>query len=253
MAATKLYTIGKGKLIFKPTGGDAYIDLGNCPDFKIKVTTSKKEHFSSRSGLQTKDAEVVVRQEATGTFTLDEPNAENINLFIMSSGVTSLVQASGTTTASSLTLAGLDEWVSLGKQSIETGTLVVTNDAGSTTYTCAPTGTDYESDLAAGLIRPLTGGTIAADASVKVTFDYEAITVKRADAATATTVRGDIWFVSDPPVGKILDVKGYVSLTPNGDLDMIGENWTSFGFSMEFLSGYGYNGLFELYDRGTVV
>ena len=44
--ATRDYTLGKGKVLFRPEGQDGYIDLGNAPAFAINVSIEKLEHFS---------------------------------------------------------------------------------------------------------------------------------------------------------------------------------------------------------------
>lgn len=240
------YTIGKGKLLFKPAGESGFVDLGNCPDFKVTIGSEKKEHFSSRSGISTKDAEIVTKQTATGSFKLDEPNIDRLNMFVMGSGAVATSQTAASVTDQAVT-ALLDKWVDLGK--INISNVVVTDVGAATTYVL---GTDYELDLAAGLFRAITGGAITEAEALLVDYDYADATINKTNAATATTLKGDIFFVGDPPVGEILDVKGYVSLAPDGDLSLIGEDWMEFNFSMEFLSSASYTGLIEITERGVV-
>lgn len=240
------YTIGKGKLLFKPDGAGGFRDLGNCPNFAISVATEKKEHFSSRSGLQLKDSEVVVRQTATASFTLDEPNIENLKDFVMSNAITDISQTSGSVTDQSVT-GYHDLWIDLGKKSISN--VVVTDSSGTTTYI---EGTDYEVDTEEGLLKVLSSGSITDGEALLVDYSYAAVTIKRADAATATTLKGDLYFAGNPPVGRKLDVRGYVSLLPEGDLSLIGEDWIEINFTAEFLESSSYNGLFEVRDKGSV-
>ncbi|NOZ68026.1 MAG: hypothetical protein GXP46_01955 [Deferribacteres bacterium] len=242
----KSYTIGKGKLLFRPEGEQGYKDLGNCPDFKVTVATEKKEHYSDRSGISVKDAEIVTKQTASGGFTLDEPNIDNLNMFVMGAGTVTTQQAAGSATDQAVT-ALLDRWVALGK--VNVSSVVVTDNSGTTTYV---KGTDYELDASAGLIMALSSGSITDGESLLVDFTYPDATIKQVNAATATTVKGHIYFVGDPPVGKILDVKGYISLAPNGELSLIGEDWMQYEFEMEFLSHADYDGLFEIVERGEV-
>lgn len=244
------YTIGRGKLLFRPDGYTeaGYEDLGNCPDFKITVATEKKEHISSRSGLQLKDLEIITKQTATGSFTLDEPNIENIKRFIMSdAGSTSSQSAGNDATAQDFT-ADLDHWIDLGKKNLTS--VVVKNASETTTYV---EGTDYELDKDAGLLKCLSTGTITDAQPLKITRTWGAATITKANAAKATTVKGHIWFVGNPAAGRKLEVKGYVSLLPNGDISLIADNWMQFSFNMEFLSSSSYTGLFEVHDRGYVV
>jgi len=71
-------------------------------------------------------------------------------------------------------------------------------------------------------------------------------------AATATTVKGHVYFAGNPKKGRKLDVKGYVSITPSGDLSLIGTDWTQCQFTMKFLAETGVTGLYSVEDRGKV-
>lgn len=298
------YTIGKGKLLFKAVNTNGYLDLGNCPDFKVSVKTEKKEHYSSRTGLQTKDMEVITKITATGSFTLDEPNVDNLNLFIMGDGATDTTQTSGTASASSVT-AYLNKWVEVGKMNISSvvvkaatptawaqttaylqGAFVAKVSANAYRYECTTAGTsssseptwpttvggtvvdgtvtwtcrkltydlttDYLLDTSAGLIKAVEGGAIADAQALKLDYSYATTTTSQSNSATETTVLGHIFFVGDPPIGKIIDVKGYGSLQPNGTFDLISDDWLKFAFDVEFLTHADYDGLFEVIDRGTI-
>ncbi|MEW6485793.1 MAG: hypothetical protein AB1423_14470 [Pseudomonadota bacterium] len=246
---TESYTIGRGKLLFQPDGyaDSGFEDLGNCPDFKITVGTDKKEHISSREGLQTKDLEVVIKQTATGQFSLDEPKIENIKRFIMSDAGSSSVQSAGNDASAQDFVADLDRWIDLGKKNLTT--VVVKDSTETTTYV---EGTDYTLDKDAGLLKALSTGSITDDEALKITRTWGAATITQANAAKATTVKGHVWFVGNPATGRKLEVKGYVSLLPNGDISLISDDWMLFGFSMEFLTHASYAGLFEVIDRGYV-
>jgi hypothetical protein len=240
------YTIGRGKLLFKLDGTNGYLDLGNCPDFKITVGTETKEHYSSRSGLQVKDLEIVTRQTATGSFTIDEPVIENIRLFIMSTAVASIDQTGGSWTSEAMTVYH-DLWIDMGKKVLDT--IVIKGTGGSPTYVLD---TDYEIDLNDGLLKALSTGAISDAESVEVSGNYGTVTINRVQSAQATTVKGHVLFVGNPPAGRKLDVLGYASLLPEGDFQLIGEDWTEMAFTMEFLSNSTYNGLFDLKDKGVV-
>jgi len=242
------YTIGRGKLLFKPdgyTGG--FEDLGNCPDFKITIATDKKEHVSSRAGLQVKDLEIITKQTATGSFTLDEPNIENIKRFIMSDTGGSETQTSGNDSTAQSFTADLDHWINLGKKNLTS--VVVKDSTDTTTYV---EGTDYVLDKDAGLLMCLSTGSIVDNSTIHVTRTWGTATIQKAYAAKTTTVKGHVWFVGNPASGRKLEVKGYVSLSPEGDLSLIGDDWMKFGFKMEFTANSSYTGLFEVHDRGVV-
>lgn len=85
-ANTNDYNLGRGivrlALIDATTGlALGYRDLGNCPQFKINVTTEELKHFGSRSGLKVVDKRVIVSQEINFTFQLDEFSQQNFALF----------------------------------------------------------------------------------------------------------------------------------------------------------------------------
>ena len=75
------YHIGKGIVSFKQDGAPDFIDLGNAPAFVWTPTIEKKEHFSSREGVKTKDFTAVTQTGATIKVTLDEINGPNLAIF----------------------------------------------------------------------------------------------------------------------------------------------------------------------------
>lgn len=305
MFPRKEYTIGRGKLLLKLDGESNFSDLGNCPDFKFSVVTEEKQHFSKRSGFETKDASANTKQTAAGSFTLDDLMDENLKMFIMAASISDVVQGADTVTDQSVT-AELDKWIELGKRKISSvvvtavtppawqadtaylaGVFVRKTEANGFRYECTTQGTshaateptwpttigatvedgtavwtcrqytyvadtDYLLDTEVGLLMPLSGGAITAGQSLEVDFAHAAITIKKMSAATKWQYKGHLWFIGNPPTGKIYDVKGYVNLSPNGDLSVIGDDWTNIGFKMEFETNAAYTGLYDLESRGVV-
>ena len=133
------------------------------------------------------------------------------------------------------------------------GDIVEDNDAEWTiaklTYIAS---SDYILDTEVGLFMPLAEGDIAASQALAIDFDHAAITTTRIEAATAQTIKGHLYFVGDPPKGKIRDVKGYVSLSPGGDFAVIGDSWQNIVFNMQFEQNAAYEGLYRMITRGTV-
>src|SRR5215475_3149636 len=93
------YHIGKGVVSFKETGQSSYVDLGNSPSFLYTPTTTKKEHFSSRQGIKTKDFTAITEVGATIKFVLDEITGTNLSFFALATVTagTNLVTLSGLT------------------------------------------------------------------------------------------------------------------------------------------------------------
>lgn len=75
--------IGKGFLIFKPTGEDDFFHLGNCPSFVWTPAVTKLAHFSSMEGTKEKDKEIVTEKAATVKLTLEEFTKRNLGLLLM--------------------------------------------------------------------------------------------------------------------------------------------------------------------------
>lgn len=86
--STQLYTLGKGILYIADWVGDTppeavdYTDLGNAPSLEVEVTEEKLNHFSSRSGVRSKDKSVILETGYMVKFTLDEISITNLQAFL---------------------------------------------------------------------------------------------------------------------------------------------------------------------------
>jgi hypothetical protein len=95
------YHIGKGVVSFKETGGSSFVDLGNAPSFVYTPNVEKKEHFSSREGIKTKDFTAITQLGATIKVSLDEITGLNLSFFALAD--------TGTDTSGNVTLTGLSK------------------------------------------------------------------------------------------------------------------------------------------------
>jgi hypothetical protein len=111
------YHIGKGIVSFKETGASVYTDLGNSPSFVYSPAVEKKEHFSSREGVKTKDFTAITQVGATIKFSLDEITGNNLSFFALAE--------QGTDTDGNITLSGLSKTEFAGQIKV-----VGTNDIG---------------------------------------------------------------------------------------------------------------------------
>lgn len=242
------YTLGKGKVIFQ--AGTSFVgnyrDLGNASVFNVSVETENLEHFSSRAGTKTKDKDIVTQIKAKGTLTLDDVNVNNLKEWFFGTTIAETVQSIDPAVASDLT-ASLDKWVVIGKYNI-TG-LVVKDETDVTTYVLD---TDYEVDTKAGLLRALSSGAIGDTDVLHLTYATPALNSYLIDGLKSSSAKGHIYFVGDPPVGKIQDIKGYVSLKPTGDLSLIGEEWQNIQFELEYIDHVQYAGIVNFIERGVV-
>jgi hypothetical protein len=84
------YAIGKATVSWTPTGGAAR-DLGNAPEIEITPNIEFLDHFSSRSGIRSKDRSVAVETGATVRVVLDEITADNLAMLLFGSGTLGVV------------------------------------------------------------------------------------------------------------------------------------------------------------------
>lgn len=304
------YTLGRGRLYFNrrlSSGAyDGERDLGNAPNFSLNVKVNWLEHFSSRSGLKSKDKRIASDITPELMFTLDEVVAENLSMTFLSD-ITATAQAAlnvvmmdaiaqkdrfvslpyrklaaptlkvletgavtggpfvvgetvtgGTSSATgkvvyfdavgtSLTLntvtgtfasgetitGGTSGATATSSATLATtvGTITVKKD--STTYTA---GTDYVLDLTAGRIYFPSGTTIVEDDTVVVTASVQAYDETVLNGFKSYSVEGILRFVSDNPTGPNMEFVAWsVSLSPDGDLELIGDKWTETKFKGEIL------------------
>lgn len=78
----RLYTLGRGVMEIATYGSESYSDVGNCPEFKIKVKEEKLEHKSYRAAIRALDKTVVLESGYEGSFKLDEISVANLNRFV---------------------------------------------------------------------------------------------------------------------------------------------------------------------------
>lgn len=137
-----------------------------------------------------------------------------------------------------------------------TGTPVITvldqaDPSGATVYTA---GVDYIIDASLkddkiGRIRFPSTTTIPNGSTVYVFYGYDFATYSEIQLFKDTQIEGSLRFVSDNPAGNDQEVGFWkVSLTPAGDTALIGDDWSTLGFTGEVLkdeaghpnSPYGY-------------
>lgn len=123
---------------------------------------------------------------------------------------------------------------------VGTGTpVILVQDATDTTTYVA--GTDYEmitllKDEVIGRFKVIEGGSITESDVLHVTFGYLAADYTEVQAFANTQIEGKMRFVSDNPAGGNQELEIWrVSLAPSGDTAMIGEDWSTLGFTGEIL------------------
>jgi len=253
---TSLYNLGRGRLyaaILDSTtglpGDDGWRDLGNAPEFNTSLDTETLKHQSSRIGLKVTDKEVVISQEVSVSFQLDELSAQNLALFL-----------SGTATAGTVnpTVAGFaltvfctvapdfsaigGRWYNIlspaGVQAVDLlpANVTITTDTGGTPVVLV-LGTDYDLDAKNGRVfiraaASVTAGldiavTVAATAAAAATFD-------EVEALTGTNPAMALLFIGVNPADNDKETAytfHQLSLKSEGDLAGIGDEWTVMGYT----------------------
>jgi len=170
------YAMGGVTVEIDPKVNGAYsgiwVNLGPVTGLTPNVNLETYDHFDPRPGTQVKDLSVVISKSIGFTFT-----SEELNPFVMSAMYLGSGYASGGTQTSvtdESTTFGSNDFAPLAHTPLSSPAPVVTDTTGATTYTA---GTDYEIVVAPDgfpYVRRLSGGTIAAGATVLVDYDYAA-------------------------------------------------------------------------------
>ena len=241
----RLYTVGRGQIYFQESGAAFYTQLGNTPELGFTQSIEDLKHYSSRSGVNVLDASVVLQQDVSASFTLDEFKASNLRFFFMSTLNTAATQIAG---AFSLTIAAAAQGGVYNLGAYNLSALTVSTTGGSPDWVL---NTDYEVDLVGGILY-ITEASGISGISIDVTATQAATATNTVNAATATTFKGDFLFVGDPPIGARIKVSGYGSLKPSGDVPGISDDWMTMPFIIDFEENASYTGLIDVVNFGTV-
>jgi len=211
-------------------------DLGNAPAFAFNIALEKLEHFSSRGGLKAKDKEVISQITPGITFTLDEVNQDNLAMLAL--GETTTVTQTGDTISTEVHEAHPGRRIVLTERAVSG--ITVTGPSGTPTYD-AGVGNDFLVDTTLrddviGRILILEDGDITEGELIEVDYTSAATEWTEIRAFNETIVEGMLRFVSDNPVGTQQELQVWrCSLTPTGDTAMIGDDWSTLGFTGEIL------------------
>jgi plastocyanin len=247
------YNLGRGTVYISELVNDlpkAWRDLGNCSEFNVALETETLEHKSSRSGLAVVDKEVILSQKMSLSFKLDEINAENVSLFFSGeqgtyvnpavAGVAEIVDW--------ITDVELGRWYDLTAATTAgtpSGTRLRGIDSNAVTLekndavdVLLVEGTDYTLDHKNGRVffKP-TAVNIAAGDDVNFTYaaDADAPTpINEIKGQTQTNVQVAVKFIAQNPANNDEEAEYQfhkVTLKPDGDFPLIGEDWTTMGFS----------------------
>jgi hypothetical protein len=224
--------IGAGMLYFdrfdkegNPTGERP---LGNATDFILTTATEKKEKYSTMSAAKGLLRSVVTKITITAKTKLDYFSPANLALALMGeeglytqAAKAGLVEDFAKVTQGMYYNLGYKNVKSVVVESIPTGTVYVAD-------------VDYVLNAKTGRIEIMVGGGIADGSDIKVAFGADACVMTKISGGTVSRIEGYLHFVGDPTHGPAYEGEFWkVSISPDGDLGFITEDWGSIGLSIE--------------------
>jgi len=252
---TRDYTLGRGivRLASLTAAGlpdsDGFRDLGNAPEFNITLTVEDIRHQSSRTQLKFTDKRCTISQEVGLSFILDEINFQNLASFF--AGTTGTYNNPHDTTWANHEDAIITSSVKIGNwyQLVDdNGDRVYDLGATGCVYSFEedPAGTpvalaadDYEIDEEMGLVRFLSTGTstLADGEIIGFAITTGATVAQDLDEVAAlqvADVAGALLFIQNNACdegNKTEYLFHKVSLSPDGDLPLIGDEFEQMSFT----------------------
>lgn len=241
----KAYTLGKGVLRFdrfpsnvvtSTTQGIGERDMGNCPSFTINTTSEELEHFSSRGGVKELDANVTLSTTRAANITCDNVTPENIARIFLGESA-DLVEAPASAVVHNLPVAKRGHYYQIGTSlTTPSGVRNISNVAvNTTTPTLISQVGNYEVDAERGTIFILDDAPDIDDIELNVTYDVAGSTRSQIISGK-TTISGALRYIADNTGGENIDYyMPYVTLSPSGDISLIGDEWMTLSFSCKVL------------------
>jgi hypothetical protein len=221
------YVLGRGKIFFDQFADGTKVSLkgerrlGNCPSLAYTSSVDALDHL---------------QKNTTGSFSCDNISAENVAMFT-GGEVSSLTQTSATGVTETLKLYK-DRYYQLGVSTSNPSglrslaSLVVTTSGGSPVTINA---SNYDVDYVTGRVYIHEDAVITEGNDNVFTYNTVASTRDRV-ASGNKSIYGALRFIADNAEGDDADhYFPYVKLTPNGDFNLIGDEWAIQQFNLEIL------------------
>lgn len=255
---TQKYTLGRGEVFFnkfKPGTniGEGERYLGNTPEYSLTNDVETLDHFNSDRGLREKDESVLLEISSSGSMTCDNISGDNVALFFLgnlltksSTSVTAQKEVFtswkrgytmqlGTTDTTPTGVRKVSN-VKVGKAASD-ASLNMTGDIGAIPgVTIIDAAGNYEVDTELGrLYLEPTSSEINGDIKLVVQFDVAAQS-RQMVVSSNDVVQGSLRFVAHNAKGENKDYFfPKVTLSPDGDYNLKGDDWQSMGFTFEAL------------------
>ncbi len=255
---TQKYTLGRGEVFFnkfKPGTniGEGERYLGNTPEYSLTNDVETLDHFNSDRGLREKDESVLLEISSSGSMTCDNISGDNVALFFLgnlltksSTSVTAQKEVFtswkrgytmqlGTTDTTPTGVRKVSN-VKVGKAA-SNATIDMSSDINSMSgVTVIDAAGNYEVDTELGrLYLEPTSAEINGDIKLVVQFDVAAQS-RQMVVSSNDVVQGSLRFVAHNAKGENKDYFfPKVTLSPDGDYNLKGDDWQSMGFTFEAL------------------
>lgn len=255
---TQKYTLGRGEVFFnkfKPGTniGEGERYLGNTPEYSLTNDVETLDHFNSDRGLREKDESVLLEISSSGSMTCDNISGDNVALFFLgnlltksSTSVTAQKEVFtswkrgytmqlGTTDTTPTGVRKVSN-VKVGKAA-SNATIDMSSDISSMSgVTVIDAAGNYEVDTELGrLYLEPTSAEINGDIKLVVQFDVAAQS-RQMVVSSNDVVQGSLRFVAHNAKGENKDYFfPKVTLSPDGDYNLKGDDWQSMGFTFEAL------------------
>jgi len=215
-AQSKYYNTGGGELFFTPLVDGVYgteTAFGQTENVSFSSEVETITHDNTEGSTTFEDLSIL--KKVTGKLTIEsvEISPDMLEKSTLGDKFVTLIPAStGTTT--DLVVSAFDKALYVGVKHISN--VVVKDDTDATTYV---EGVDYSVDGDTGTITVLSsGGTIAVNDTLHVTFDNEAYNDIRIEAFMNSKLEGKLRFVSNPANGLAYTYTFHkVSILASGD------------------------------------
>ncbi len=236
-----------GDFFFKnPPSATSFIGPLETTEIVVTINTDTVEQQSfSRDTWGAVRSSVVLPGSTEVQITFQDITPDMMAMVLMGQ-MSSQSLTAGSVTDENVT-AELGYWVPLTKRNITSGTVVVTDSAGATTYV---ENVDYAIEYVTGMLMALPGGAITDGQALKVDYSHGANTIKKIDASNQSQIRifGTLVGVNlaDPSQRRLVATFPQLSLRPSEDIPLKGEEYITTTLTGVAELASGYNGVFTL-------
>lgn len=221
-AGQEPFVLNRARCLIRKETDTQWYDLCHVKECKISVSSEEATHKNLSSSIVVVDRKVTTSMSVSGSMTIDALTENNLVAWLMSTGATEVTQSGGTWTSEDFTIPKVGRPFELGKTKLTVAAGGITDDA-TPTPAALVEGTDFVLDRRRGIITLLEDGGCADGDTIQITGSYASQTKYKIKAGQQNNNKWHIWLCSDPAEGQYIDVRGYASLKPSGDLGFISE------------------------------